>query len=114
MTRRLLFVLAVVALVGVAVYFMRQPAAPVDAAAGARPGAGAQTSRQGNQVGDLNLESLERRDDGKGRPSRDVFRFQERRVEAAAPPRPAPRQPVEPVVQVPTGPPPPPPIPLRY
>jgi hypothetical protein len=112
--RRLLFVLAVVALVGAAVVFMRQPATPIDGATGARPGAGAQTSRQGNPVGDLNLESLQRRDDGKGTPSRDVFRFQERRVEAPAPPRPSQRQPVEPVVQVPTGPPPPPPIPLRY
>ena len=112
--RRLLFVLAVVAIVGAAVTFMRPPATPIDGGTGAPPGAGGQTSRQGNPVGDLNLESLQRRDDGKGTPSRDVFRFQERRVEAPAPPRPSARQPVEPVVQVPTGPPPPPPIPLRY
>ncbi len=114
--RRLLFVLAVVAVVGAAMVLMRPPAASIDdGGAGVRSGAGAQTSRQGNPVGDLNLESLQRRDDGKGTPTRDVFRFQQRRVEAAAqPPRPSPRQPVEPVAQVPTGPPPPPPIPLRY
>jgi hypothetical protein len=63
----------------------------------------------------VKLESLERHDDAQSTPSRDVFRFGQRPVAAsAAPPRPSPRQPVEPAVQVPTGPPPPPPIPLRY
>ena len=116
MRARLLFLLAVVAIVGGAFYFLRSPSTPVDGGTTARAGGGAPTSRQGNPVGDVRLESLDRQDDAGSAPSRDVFRFEERRAAAAAdaPPRPTARVPVEPVSQVPTGPPPPPPIPLRY
>ena len=114
-SRRLFLVLAAVLLIAAAVVLLRQPSAPVSSAA-APPGGAAQTSRQGNPVGDVRLETLERRDDASATPSRDVFRFDGRRAAeaAAAPPRPTARQPVEPVVDVPTGPPPPPPIPLRF
>jgi hypothetical protein len=111
--RRLLLLLAVVILVAGAFVYLRPPSGPVDGGTSARP-AGGQTSRQGNAVGDLRLESLERRGDAQSTPSRDVFQFEERRAAAAAPPRPTPRQPVEQSPLVPTGPPPPPPIPLRY
>ena len=113
-SRRLLLLLAIVAIVGGAFVYLQSPSAPVDGGATARPGAGGQTSRQGNAVGDLKLESLERRGDAQSTPSRDVFRFEERRVAAPPPPQPTPRQPVEQSPLVPTGPPPPPPIPLRY
>jgi hypothetical protein len=111
---RLLLILAVIAVVGGAFVMLRTPSTPADGGLATRPGGAGQTSRQGNPVGDLKLESLERRNDARSTPSRDVFRFEERRVEAA-PPRPRPRQPVEQLSPpVPTGPPPPPPIPLRY
>jgi hypothetical protein len=113
-TRRLLLILAVVLIVGGAFVYLRSPSAPVDGGATARPGAGGQTSRQGNPVGDVKLESLERRDDARSTPSRDVFQFEQRRVAAPPPPRPSPRQPVEQLPPVETGPPPPPPIPLRF
>ena len=114
-SRRLLLILAVVLIVGAAVGYLNWPSAPVDGGTTVRPGGGGQTSRQGNAVGDVKLESLDRHDDARSTPSRDVFRFQERRVEAPAPPRPSPRLPVEQLQQpVPTGPPPPPPIPLRF
>lgn len=115
-SRRLFVVLGVLVVIAAGVVFFRQPSAPVDDVATAvLPGGGGQTSRQGNPVGDVKLESLERRDDSTASPSRNVFRFQERRVEAPPPPQPSARQPVEQQqVQVPTGPPPPPPIPLRY
>ena len=113
-SRRLLLMVAVIAVAGGAFVMLRSPATPADGSTAARPGAAGQTSRQGNPVGDLKLESLERRDDARATPSRDVFRFEERRV-AAPPPRAVPRQPVEQLAPpVPTGPPPPPPIPLRY
>jgi hypothetical protein len=118
---RLLLVLAVAAIVGGAFYFLRFPAAPVDGGTTVAAGGGAQTSRQGNPVGDVRLESLDRQDDSPDRqddatstPSRDVFRFGQRRAAVVVPPQPTPRVPVEPVLQAPTGPPPPPPIPLRY
>ena len=121
MRSRLLLLLAVAAIVGGAFYFVRSPAAPVDGATTVSAGGGAQTSRQGNPVGDVRLESLDRQDDSKDRqddakstPSRDVFRFGAKRAAIAVPPQPTPRVPVEPVPQAPTGPPPPPPIPLRY
>jgi hypothetical protein len=113
-SRRLLLLLAVIVIVGGSFVMLRSPSAPADGGTAARPGGAGQTSRQGNPVGDLKLESLERRDDAPSTPSRNVFRFEERRA-AAPPPRPLPRQPVEqPQPPVPTGPPPPPPIPLRY
>jgi len=114
MRSRLLLLLAVAAIVGGAFYFVRSPAAPVDGGTTVPAGGGAQTSRQGNPVGDVRLESLDRHDDAGSTPSRDVFRFGEKRAAIAVPPQPTPRVPVEPVPQAPTGPPPPPPIPLRY
>lgn len=116
MTRRarLLLLLVVVLIVGGAFYFLRSPSTPVDGGTTVRAGGGGQTSRQGNPVGDVRLESLDRQDDARSTPSRDVFRFEERRVAVDTPPRPTARVPVDPVPQVPTGPPPPPPIPLRY
>jgi hypothetical protein len=114
-SRPLLVLLGVVVIIAGAYVLLRPAATGLDGASTARPGGNAQTSGQGNTVGDVKLESLERRDDASSTPSRDVFRFGQRPAPAAAvAPRPSPRQPVEPVVQVPTGPPPPPPIPLRY
>ena len=112
-SRRVLLILAVVLIVGGAFVFLSSPPAPVDGGTTLRPGSGGQTSSQGNPVGDVKLESLERRDDANATPSRDVFQFEERRV-AAPPPQALPRQPVEQPPPVPTGPPPPPPIPLRF
>ena len=115
MRSRLLLLLVVAAIVGGAFYFLRSPAAPVDGGTTVPAGGGAQTSRQGNPVGDVRLESLDRQDRRRrSTPSRDVFRFGEKRAAIAVPPQPTPRVPVEPVPQAPTGPPPPPPIPLRY
>jgi hypothetical protein len=114
MRSRLLLLLAVAAIVGGAFYVVRSPAAPVDGGTTVPAGGGAQTSRQGDLVGDVRLESLDRQDDAKLTPSRDVFRFGEKRAAIAVPPQPTPRVPVEPVPQAPTGPPPLPPIPLRY
>ena len=114
MRSRLLLLLVGAAIVGGAFYFVRSPAAPVDGGTTLPAGGGAQTSRQGNPVGDVQLESLDRQDDARSTPSRDVFRFGEKRAAIAVPPQPTPRVPVEPVPQAPTGPPPPPPIPLRY
>jgi hypothetical protein len=112
-SRRLFLVLAAIVLIGAAVVLLRQPSASVGEATATPAGGGAQTSRQDNPVGDVKLETLERPDDTKSTPGRDVFRFEERRAEAA-PPRPSARQPVESAPEVPTGPPPPPPIPLRF
>jgi len=114
MRSRLLLLLLVAAIVGGAFYFLGSPAAPVDGGTTVPAGGGAQTSRQGNPVGDVRLESLDRHDDARSTPSRDVFRFGEKRAAIAVPPQPTARVPVEPVPQAPTGPPPPPPIPLRY
>jgi hypothetical protein len=114
MRSRLLLLLVVAAIVGAAFYFLGSPAAPVDGGTTVPAGGGAQTSRQGNPVGDVRLESLDRQDDARSTPSRDVFRFGEKRAAIAVPPQPTARVPVEPVPQAPTGPPPPPPIPLRY
>lgn len=111
--RRLLLLLAVVVIAGGAFFYLRSPSTPVVGGTTVRPDGGGQTSRQDNAVGDVKLESLERRDNARSTPSRDVFRFEERRV-AAPPPRALPREPVEQLPPVPTGPPPPPPIPLRY
>ena len=112
-SRRLFLVLAAVVLIGAAVVLLRQPSTSVEGGTKVPPGGSTPTSRQGNPVGDVKLETLERHDDTKSTPGRDVFRFEERRVEAP-PPRPSARQPVEAVSEVPTGPPPPPPIPLRF
>ena len=75
---------------------------------------GVPEAREGNPVGDIKLEALEQRDDASATPTRDVFQFQSRRVEAADPaPSRAPAQ-VDTAPPAPAGPPPPPPIPLRY
>lgn len=113
-SRRLLLLAALLVIVGGAFVMLRSPSTPVDGGTAARPGGAGPTSGQGNPVGDLKLESLERRDDTRSTPSRNVFRFEERRAAAAPPPRAVPREPVEQLPPVPTGPPPPPPIPLRY
>ena len=63
MRSRLLLLLVVAAIVGGAFYFLRSPAAPVDGGTTVPAGGGAQTSRQGNPVGDVRLESLDRQDD---------------------------------------------------
>jgi hypothetical protein len=112
-SRRLLLVVAVIVIVGGAFMLLWSPSTPVDGGTSARAGGAGQTSGQKNPVGDVKLESLERRNDARSTPSRDVFRFEVRRT-AAPPPRPVPREPVEQLPPVPTGPPPPPPIPLRY
>lgn len=115
--RRQVFLLLALVLIGVAIYVWRSSSGTVGGGGAAAPAAGgAQSSRQVNPVGDVKLESLEERGQGDATPSRDLFRFESKRVASAAP---APRPPVNPVPvdpapPVPTGPPPPPPIPLRY
>jgi hypothetical protein len=121
-TRRQLLLLGALIVIGVGVVVVRWPAANVDDAGGTtRPGASPQTSRPGNVVGDVRLESLEHRGDADATPSRDVFRFEARRSAStdSAPPRVTPRTPVDPIPvetapPAPALPPPPPPIPLRY
>ena len=111
--RRLLALLGVVAIGAAAFVMLREPAAGGGGGTNAPAGANSQAARPGNPVGDLKLESLERRDDTWSTPERDVFRFQSRR-ESALPVAPRPEK-TEPLA--PTGPalpPPPPPIPLRY
>jgi hypothetical protein len=114
--RRLLLVLAALVLIASAVFLLRPPSARVGSGAAAPGGGAAQAWREGNPVGDVKLESLDRRDESNAAPSRNVFRFEGRRSEAAPTPSRSStaRQPVEPVVEVPAGPPPPPPIPLRF
>jgi len=114
--RRQLLLLVALVLIIVAIVVWRSSPGTVGGGAAAPAAGGAQTSRQNNPVGDVNLESLEHRGDAEATPSRDLFRFESKRVASAAP---APRQPVnplpvDPAPPVPTGPPPPPPIPLRY
>ena len=115
--RRQLSLLVALVLIIVVVVVWRSPSSPVGGGGAAAPAAGGtQASRQDNPVGDVKLESLEQRGEGEATPSRDLFRFESKRVASAAP---APRAPVNPVPvdpapPVPTGPPPPPPIPLRY
>jgi hypothetical protein len=111
--RRLLALLGVVAIGAAAFVMLREPAAGGGGSTSAPASANSQAARPGNPVGDVKLESLERRDDTWSTPERDVFRFQRRE---SAPPPVAPRpERTEPLA--PTGPalpPPPPPIPLRY
>ena len=115
--RRQLSLLVALVLIIVAVVVWRSSSGPVGGGGAATPAAGGgQASRQDNPVGDVRLESLEHRGEGEATPSRNLFRFESKRVASAAP---APRAPVNPVPvdpapPVPTGPPPPPPIPLRY
>jgi len=117
-SRRLLLVLLVLVAIAATWVMMRSPSSAVDSVGpSARAGGSTSTSRQGDPVGDIRLESLEQRGEGRATPSRDVFRFESKRVASA--PRteggPPPKQvPVDPGPPVPTGPPPPPPIPLRY
>ena len=94
---------------------LRWPSSAIDDGGPAvRTGGGAQSSRAGNSVGDVRLESLEQRAEAPPTPSRDVFRFGERRVVAAPSSGPVNPVPVDPGPPAPVGPPPPPPIPLRY
>ena len=71
-SRPLLVLLGVVVIVAGAYVLLRPPAVGVDGSSTARPGGNAQTSGQGNTVGDVKLESLERKDDASSTPSRDV------------------------------------------
>jgi hypothetical protein len=102
---------------GVTIFVLRTPSTSGDGGGvTTRAGAGAQASAE-NSVGDVRLEALEQRGDGTATPTRDLFRFDVRRVASAA--SPVRRQPVNPVPVDPgpppaAGPPPPPPIPLRY
>jgi hypothetical protein len=112
--RRLLVVLAVVAIGGAAFVMLRQPATDGGAGTNAPASANSQAARPGNPVADLKLESLEQREGTWSAPERDVFRFQSRR-ESAAPVAPPPPAPTNLSAQTaPSLPPPPPPIPLRY
>jgi hypothetical protein len=112
-----LLILVALVIVGTTFVVLRSPSNTIGAGgATTRAGAGAQASGE-NSVGDIRLEALENRGEGTATPSRDVFRFDSRRVAAAAPA--VRRQPVNPVpldsgLPAPEGPPPPPPIPLRY
>ena len=63
MRSRLLLLLVVAAIVGGAFYFLRFPAALVNGGTTVPAGGGAQSSRQGNPVGDVRLESLDRQDE---------------------------------------------------
>jgi hypothetical protein len=115
-SRRQLLLLLALVLVVVALVVWRSPSVAVGGGAATPAAAGTQASRQVDPVADVKLESLEHRGEGEGAPSRDLFRFESKRV-ASAPT--GPRPPVDPVPviappPVPTGPPPPPPIPLRY
>jgi hypothetical protein len=120
-----LLILGVLVIVGVVLAVIQWPVTNGDdAGATARSGGSTQTSRPGNPVGDVKLESLEHRGDTSATPSRDLFRFQARRTATAAPedqgpPRAIPRTPVNPIPAetappAPALPAPPPPIPLRY
>jgi hypothetical protein len=114
---RPLAILVVLAIIGVAIYVLRSGSGTVgDGATAVRPGGGAQASGD-NSVGDVRIESLERRGDASSTPNRDLFRFDSRRVASAAPTGrrpPVNPVPVDPGPSAPVGPPPPPPIPLRY
>jgi hypothetical protein len=108
----LLIALIIAGAVIVTLQFRSAPAGAADTAAPARTGA--QQTRQDNAVGDVNLESLEHRDDTLATPSRDVFQFQSRRAEAPESVTSRPQASVDATPPEPVGPPPPPPIPLRY
>ena len=112
-------ILAVLVVAAATIAVLRWPSAAVDQTGASIPaGAGGQTARPEDAVGDVRLEALDRRDEGRAVPSRNVFRFESRRIasaESAAPrPRPAAPVPVNTGPPPPTGPPAPPPIPLRY
>jgi hypothetical protein len=110
-----LFLLVALVLIIVAVAVWRSSPGTVGGGATAPAAGGGPASRQVNPVGDVNLESLEHRGDEDATPSRDLFRFESKRVASAAPAGPPVNPvPVDPVPPVATGPPPPPPIPLRY
>jgi hypothetical protein len=117
-SRRLLLLLFALVLIGVAIVVLRSPSATVGGGGATAPaGGGAQASRQVDPVGDVRLESLEHRGEGRSTPSRDLFRFESKRVASQSPGGPRPPvnpAPVDPGPPPPTGPPPPPPIPLRF
>jgi hypothetical protein len=115
-SRGKVLILLTLVLIGAAVVYLRSPSTTVAGGGTTSPaGGGAQASRQGNPVGDVRLESLEHRGAGEATPSRDLFRFESKRVASAPAPRlPVNPAPVDPGPPVSTGPPPPPPIPLRY
>jgi hypothetical protein len=116
--RRLLLILLALVVIVAAIALLRSPSSTGgDGGAAAPAGGGAQASGQGDAVGDVRIESLEHRGSGEATPSRDLFRFESRRVASASTGGPRPLVnpvPVDPGPPVPTGPPPPPPIPLRY
>jgi len=115
-SRPQVLILLALVLMGGAIVYLRSPSTTAGVGGTASPaGGGAQASRQGNPVGDVRLESLEHRGAGEATPSRDLFRFESKRVASApAPSLPVNPVPVDPGVPAATGPPPPPPIPLRY
>jgi hypothetical protein len=114
-SRKQLVVLAVLVIVLIGVWFMRQGDAP--------SGAPTRTSNQraaagGKQaplpVADVNLEALKADDGAPAEPERNPFVFKQK-APPPPPPRPvAPPDPVETGPVVPPGPPPPPPIPLKF
>jgi hypothetical protein len=112
-------ILAALVIAGVTIAVRQWPSSTVDqTGAPTTPGAGGQTASADNTVGDVRLESLDQREEGRGVPSRNLFRFETRRVASAEPTAPR-RRAVAPVAvdagpPGPALPPAPPPIPLRY
>jgi len=112
-TRRQLGLLGLLIAIGIALVLWQRPAADIAGSGTAVPGAaGVQSGGRGDVVGDIRLELLEGRAEGRRALERNLFQFA---------PRPAPsaqriaRGPAGPPIA--TGPPPPvppPPIPLRY
>ena len=115
-SRRQLLLLLALVLIVVALVVWRSPSVTVGGGATAPAAAGAPGSRQVDPVADVKLESLEHRGEGEGTPSRDLFRFESKRVASAPTGSPVPVNPVlvNPPPPGPPGPPPPAPIPLRY
>jgi hypothetical protein len=111
-------ILAVLVIAAITIAILRWPSSAVDQTGGATsPGAGGQAARPDNGVGEVRLEALDRQAEGRAVPSRNVFRFESRRI-ASADSTPRRRAvatvPVDAGPPAPALPPPPPPIPLRY
>ena len=112
--RRQVFLLIALIIVGAVIAALNlwpAPGASVDTTV--RTAGGVPQTSPGNAV-DIKLEALEQRDDASAAPTRDVFQFQSRRVEAVDPPSSRAPVQVDSAPSAPIGPPPPPPIPLRY
>lgn len=112
-------VLAALVIAGVTIAVLRWPSSTVDqTGAPIRPGAAGQAANPDSAVGDVRLEALDRREEGRAVPSRNLFRFESRRIASAEPTAPRRRAaaplPVDPGPPAPALPPAPPPIPLRY